>query len=120
MIFVVNLLGERMGNEMTLSGAQDWKQRIEELLRNQMPYVFMRPDPGTGASVRGSLLEEEFKIALGYVLEFVEMEQKRCFMEGYAGGVVDSIADQGITQFQFDKDISRIGAERKWEEFNNG
>lgn len=97
---------------------QEWKQQIEQMLRDQMPYVFMVTDPGSGASARGALSEDEFKIALGYVLEFVEMEQKRCFMEGYAGGVVDSISDQGVTQFQFDKDISRIGAERKWQEFN--
>lgn len=92
-----------------------WKVEIETLLRNQMPYAF-----GVNGA-RGVVQEEGFSDSLGYVLDAVECLMKRSYFEGYASGGSDAMFDHILQEtgkepaFEyFDKDLSKVGAERAW------
>lgn len=91
-----------------------WKSELEKILRDQMPYAFLNIDKGEGE--RGYInSEDSFSEALGYILEFVEVERKKSFFKGFVDGAEAAHGDMAdIGLLTFDKDISRIGAERAW------
>lgn len=101
----------------------DWKDDLEELLRGRMPYLFMRVDPGSGVETRPQIDEGEFfgdGESMGFfhhVADFVREKMKRSFMEGYAKGALDGLVDSGRDEVMFDKDVSRIAAERAWQKW---
>lgn len=105
-----------------------WRDELEKLLRDQMPYAFLVNDEAKGQ--RPSMHVENFQDALGYILEFVEVERKKSFFAGYAEGGWDAtydwiksdVAGPNTTEDQmiektnqfYNKDLSRVGAERAW------
>lgn len=102
-----------------------WQADLEKLLRDQMPYAFPKLDPATGSSERTPIDEEMFKDALGYITELVLVERKKAYFAGYASGAEDTVHDVKVIlrdlgpselpeDFTFDKDLSRVGAERAW------
>lgn len=120
---------------------QPWRADLEKLLRDQMPYAFptkIGTLTGTGTGVpaigvrkiRPEIDEEDFKSALGYILENVEMRMKEAYFEGYASGGEDTTFDINlelnkdenrdiILDLTFDKPASRIGAERAWQKWTS-
>lgn len=100
-----------------------WKAEIEKLLRDQMRYAFVLPS-GRYADAHPVQFDE----ALGYVLEHIEnLIEKKAFFDGYACGGAETVDDcNGLftklkdelmamaNPFKFNKDLSRVGAERAW------
>lgn len=88
-----------------------WSDDFGALVRNQMRYAFSCEEYGVSVQ----LMESEFREALGYLLEFVEMQRKACFMEGYARGMAEAISSK---LGDMDVECSRHHSERSWEEFS--
>jgi hypothetical protein len=51
---------------------------------------------------------------LDLIISLVLGYRKEAFYQGYARGAVDSIADMGKGEFEFDEQLSRFGAEKAW------
>lgn len=87
----------------------EWQTQLAQMIKDQMPYCF---------SLKGGKRQEmdvrEFQLMVGYLYEFVEMERKKCFMEGYARGMAEVIVNK---LGENDLECSRHHAERSWEEF---
>jgi hypothetical protein len=116
-----------------------WKTEIEKILRDQMPYAFSGHRGVLGGAVTdsaGECDEPEFQEALGYVLDHIEnLIEKQAFFDGYACGGWDATYDEILSHLQpheakpeyitqqtnasYDKDLSRVGAERAWLKRNS-
>lgn len=67
---------------------------------------------GESGKRRGTLWEDEFQEALGYVLDHIEnLIEKPAFFDGYACGAGDAAREN---QLEFVRDLSRMGAEKAW------
>ena len=87
-----------------------WKIQLAQMIRDQLPYCF----PLSNHNKRQHINEPEFEVALGYVCEFVEMQRKACFMEGYARGMAEAISSK---LGERDVECSKHHAEKSWMEF---
>lgn len=69
-----------------------WKEELETLVRNQMRYAWA--DLETGQSYDPN--PEPFLEALGYILEFVTIERKKAYFEGYREG--GKVSDELVSE----------------------
>lgn len=94
-----------------------WRVELEKLLRDQMPYAFMRVEHD-GSSKRPAIGEEAFTEALGYIMEFVFVEKKNAYILGYQKGAALAVEEiqkiQPEANVEFSEADSRIGAEREF------
>lgn len=92
----------------------EWKAEIEKILSDHIPYAFpvYRDVEDKRVTERGVPLKEEFEDAVGYVVEWVWVQMKKAFMEGYAQGLVDeTLTSVGIKERL---ELGRFPAERAW------
>lgn len=96
----------------------NWKQEIEKLLRDQMPYAYLGPDGN-----RVPVLESSFQDALGYITELVYVEIKNSYIKGYQQGAADAVYDLKMldkdSPAEYSEAVSRIGAERAFHRQDN-
>lgn len=90
--------------------SNNWRSKIEGLLRDEMRYCFELPVTWN---------EQEFYDGdrggmLVHVIELVESMRKEMFMEGYSCGVIDAIADLKVEGVEYSDEINRITAERRF------
>ena len=92
----------------------NWKSEVERTLEAGMRYCF-KAEGGKYPE----LDEEAFRPIdepgfLDLVASMIQGMRRECFFQGYACGAVDSIADMGKGEFDFDSSLSRFGAEKAW------
>lgn len=100
-----------------------WRKELKVTLESGMRYCF--PLKGSDGTTTYPVLSEEGFLGEGSELGFldhlnslVEEQIKKAYMHGYSKGVIDAVVDMGKDEYCIDQDISRIGAERNYLNFD--
>ncbi|OQB10457.1 MAG: hypothetical protein BWY21_00378 [Parcubacteria group bacterium ADurb.Bin216] len=100
-----------------------WETSLREVIEKGMRYCFpvYWPDGSTRYPEMDMSEFDGSEGSMGFwehIRGLVEDEIRKGYMHGYSKGVVDCLEDVGATDFQFDGDMSKIGAERGWREYD--
>lgn len=97
--------------------ANDWKNELGKQLRAGMKYCFPCVDGKYPEVVDEAFSGTEDEPGfLDHMISLVLALRKRAYFAGYWAGVQDAVKDCGVSVVGTDEGISRIGAERRWNE----